>query len=85
MVRVGHHPFGKPPIRAQLVPNSDQIAMPFVPFQAQPKFVQGRFVAFEDFQEMGAREQEHAGEIIALVIASRGRNDFIEVRRRERR
>jgi hypothetical protein len=59
--------------------------MPFVPFQAQPKFAQVTFVTFEDSKKMGAREQEHAGDVIAFVVASRRRNDFIEARRRERR
>ena len=52
--------------------------MPFVPFQV-PIFT------FEDFQEMDATEQEHAGEVIVFVVASRRRHDFIEASRRERR
>ena len=59
--------------------------MPFVPFQAQPEITQVTFLTFEYSEEMGTREQEHAGEVIAFVVASRRRNDFIEVRRRERR
>jgi hypothetical protein len=85
MIRAGHHPFGKPPNSAQRIADADQIAVPFVPFQAQPKFAQVPFVTFEDSEEMGAREQKHAGEVIAFVVASRRGDDFIEARRRKRR
>ena len=59
--------------------------MPRVSFQVPPKLVQIALFAFENGKKMGAREQEHAGDVMAFIVPARGRDYFIEPRRRERR
>ena len=58
--------------------------MPLVLLQTQPKIAQVQFLTFEDCKKIGPREHEHAGNVIALVVTARGRNDFIEPPCRER-
>ncbi len=58
--------------------------MPPVSFQAQPQIAQVKFPTFEDLKKIGTREQEHAGDVIALVVAARRCNNFVEPRHRER-
>src|SRR4051812_15550205 len=41
-------------------------------------------LALENSKKMGAREQQHAGDVITFVVASRWRNDFVEACRRQR-
>ena len=59
--------------------------MPLVSFQAQPQIAQIKFMTFEDSKKIGTREHEHAGDVIAFVVAARGRNDFVEPCHGERR
>lgn len=57
--------------------------MPFVRLQKQPKTTEVAFMTFDDGQEMNAGEQQHAGEVMALVVEPPQRSGRVKARCRE--
>ena len=48
LIHVGQNPFGKPPLSAPHIAYADQVAMPLVHFETQPKVLQVTFVTFKN-------------------------------------
>ena len=58
--------------------------MPRIAFEARPKPSQIALVAFQVRKKVDAREQQHAGDVVTLVVAARRHDDTSEMRRFER-
>ena len=77
-------PHGKPAGAAQRLADTDEVAVPFVPFEVAPEHRQVPLGTFEHAEEVGAGEQHHAGDVVPLVVPPRSHCNVAEADRLER-